>query len=520
MLNLRPYQVECLQAIQDNYVAGERRQLVSLPTGSGKTVIFANLIKRTGARSLVLAHTNELLSQAKDKIKMIAPDLDVGIVNAEHKQFNSPVVVSSLQSARLPKNLNYLKQQKFNLLVADEAHHFAADSPKMVLDELGFSSGSSRLLVGFTATPFRNDEKGLGGIFDVITYQKNTKDLIEAGYLCRPKGIRVATDLDLSKVKISDGDFQATSLSSVMDTPEINQLIVDSYTEKALSRKAICFGVTVQHARNLANLFRSNGIKAKAVYGSMPKTERDKSIDDYRKGKLDVLCNCQLLTEGFDAPETSCIIVGRPTQSKGIYMQIVGRGLRLFPNKRDCLILDFGSKSHNLCSAALLLQDIEKIEAQERQEKKRKKEILSTLPPSLNQKLKSALVEFDPLGESFNWALYDNVYFLKGIDGVNLRIIPTYNERYKVFLTSNKGNQLIADGLNFEYAFATGEDFAKQNRKTFTLSDKEAPWRHLPASQKQIEIIKSKKFRSGLDTLTRGQASDLIGSGALKRTRH
>lgn len=519
MLNLRPYQKECVESVKEAFSKGKCRQLVSLPTGAGKTVIFANLIKETRLKTLVLAHTNELLTQAKDKINMICPGLDVGIVNGEGKEFDSHIVVSSIQSARQPNTLERLVEKKFDIVIGDECHHFAADTPRNVLNTLGFGKDTSRLLVGFTATAYRNDGKGLGEVFDIVTYQKTIKEMIDDGYLCRPNGIKVATDIDFSKVKTYEGDFQSSSLASLMDTTEINQLIVDSYIEKGEGRKAICFSVTVQHAHNIAYLFRQKGIQAQAVYGEMPKSERDAIIKDYQEGYIQVLCNCQLLTEGFDAPETSCVIVARPTKSRGLYQQMIGRGLRLFPNKKDCLVLDFCDKNHSLCNAAILTDDSEQDEQEEREEKERQKEIMERLPPNLNQKLKAALINFDPLGESFSWIQQDGVYFLKGSGNTRLGVVPEGNKLYRVVLASEKGNQTIAASLNFEYAFAAGEDFARENRSVFTVSDKEASWRNLPASEKQIEFIrKTSGCRAGLDRLTRGQASDLISSGALRRT--
>ena len=520
MLTLRPYQIECLEAIKNHASLGYKRQLINLPTASGKTVIFSHLIKETKLRTLVLAHTCELLQQAKDKINMICPELDVGIVNATTKEFDKDVVICSIQSARVPANLSKLKKREFELLIFDECHHAAADTPKNVLDSLGFGKGTINLLVGFTATAFRSDEKGLGEIFDVISYEKNTKDLIDAGYLSPPIGIKVATDIDLSKVKTGNGDFQATSLASVMDTVEINQLIVDSYINKGEGRKALCFGVTVQHAHVLSHLFRLQGISSQPIYGNMPRSERDGILEDFKEGHIQVLCNCQVLTEGFDAPDVSCVIIARPTRARGLYQQMVGRGLRLYPNKKDCLVLDLCDKNHSICNAAILLQDAEVVDTQEKEKEEREEVSISSLglPPTLNQELKSVLINFDPLGKSYVWNLFDRTYFLKG-SNVELRIEPTGDDRYRVILSSViQENRIISDGLDFEYSFAAAEDFAKKNRKIFAVSDREAEWRNQPISEKQASYINSCGYSSGVQSLSKGQACDLISSGSLRRT--
>lgn len=517
MLKLRPYQEECVQNILNNYNKGINRQLISMATGAGKTVCFASLIHSTGLRSLVIAHTNELLEQSRDKIKMISPSLQVGILNAESKEFNAPVVVASIQSACQLKNIEELKAQNFDLLIYDECHHAAAETPRVVLNELGFGKGTTRLLCGFTATAFRQDRKGLAEVFDVITYEKNIKEMVSEGYLSQPKGIKVSTDIDLSIVKMGDGDFQAESLAKVMDVPEIRQIVVDAYLKDGERRQTICFGVTVQHAYNLAELFKQHGIAAEAIHGGMSKIERETILAGYRQGQTNILCNCQLLTEGFDAPETSCVIVARPTQSKGLYQQMAGRGLRLWPGKQNCLIIDFCTKHHSLCSSATLLEDAEDEYNEEKEERNRQREIRANLPPNLNQKLKTALVNFDPLGEAFMWKLNENkVFVLKG-NNVRLGIVPSSDDLYRVILASEKGYQTIAKGLNFEYAFASAEDFAKANRNLFIVNDLQAPWRRLPISDKQKDLFRYFGYRSGIEDLSRGQAALIISSGVLNK---
>jgi len=320
MRPLRSYQKECLESIVANFRSGVARQLVSLHTGSGKTVIFSYLIKNMGLKALVLAHTTELLHQSKEKIQMVCGGLDVGIVNGFSKEFEKEVVISSVQSARIPKNLEKLKEQKFQIVIADEAHHYSADSQRMILNELGFGPGTDKLLVGFTATPFRSDSKGLGDIFDVVSYEKSIKEIIEQGYLCRPSGIKVPIHVDFSQVESSRGDFRTSSLAKVMDEPEINNIVTDSYVEKGEGRKTICFGTSVDHARNLQKSFESKGIPSGLIHGKMPTQERKQALEDFQDGRIRVLCNCQVLTEGFDSPDVSCVIIARPTTSRGLYI--------------------------------------------------------------------------------------------------------------------------------------------------------------------------------------------------------
>lgn len=516
-IRLRPYQEECLEIIQEQASKGIRRQLISLPTGSGKTVIFGHLIQRRQQRTLVLAHTGELLEQAREKIRMICPGLEVGLVNGQHKEFDYPVVVASIQSAAMQHNLERLQKQDFQLLIADEGHHYAADGPRKIIEHLGFGVGTDRLLVGFTATAFRNDTRGLAEIFDIISYERSIRDMVEEGYLCRPNGFRIATDLDLSKVSIEGTDFQATSLAAVMDTPELNQLVAEAYLQHAPGQQTIVFGVTIQHALNLAEALKQRGVAAKAIHGNMGRDERTQAISEYRSGALRALTNCSVLVEGFDAPETSCIIVARPTHSKGLYQQMVGRGLRLWPNKRECLILDLGDRSHGLCNAATLLLDAEKPLDSDEQQKQQDKEVNAKLPPNLNQKLKSAIIAFNPLGESFIWERDSKGYFIKGAGTIRLCIFSTSEDRHRVILFDGTESKMVADGLTFEYAFSSAEGFARENRSLFIVADREAAWRTMPISDKQLIFIKKRGFRAGVDRLTRGQAAALIGSGVINR---
>ena len=518
LLKLRSYQEECLHSIHDHYKQGINRQLIHMATGAGKTVIFANLIAQKNCKTLVLAHTCELLDQAKEKINMINPELEVGIVNAGNKEYDHQVIISSIQSARQPDTLEHLKKQQFTLCIYDEAHRAGADSSRLVLSTLGFLSNSSeKLLAAFTATPFRNGSKGLGAVFQKVVYRKSVKDLINLGYLCKPVGIKIKTDLDLSSVQTEDGDFKTESLASYMDTPQITQLIIDSYFEYASDRHTVAFCVNVDHAYNLANAFKRHGIAAEAIHGGTPSNERAALLERFKNGSIDVLTNCQILTEGVDIPLISCVLIARPTQSKGLYQQMAGRGLRNFPNKKNCLILDFGAKSHSLCSTAALLDDVE--EAQKKEKPKSEiPEFAKKLPPTINKKLRAAIVAFDPIGDEFAWVQDGQSFSLKATDDKILKIFPTAEGRFSVmFFESRNSYRIIAENLMFDYAFGTAEEFAKSNRELFVFSDLEAPWRSLPISDKQRSLFNSYGYRAGIEDLNRGQAALIISSGVLNK---
>jgi len=519
VLKLRPYQKDCLNAINCHNQDGITRQLVALPTGSGKTVIFGALISDRGTRSLVLAHTTELLQQAREKISMLCPGICVGLVDAYNKDFNAPVVLASVQAAARAANMKRLMEANFQLAIADEAHHFGAPTQRSLLEALGFGCGTSKLLVGFTATPFRHDTKGLGEVFDKIIYQRTARELIHEGYLCRPKGIKIATDIDLSNVTTVDGDFLPASLASIMDTSEINTLVVDTYLKSGARVPTICFGVTVRHAMNLAEAFHRAGVSAKVIHGSMPKEERASTICEYRRGDIEVLCNCAVLTEGFDAPETACVIIAKPTRSRLLYQQMVGRGLRLWPNKHECLVLDFCDHAHSFCDVDELLMDSEP-ETKILRERGHNKSLVQALPSKLNAKLKSALLQFDPLGQAFTWSRDGRCYILKANAENRIQIVPDENQtNYRVVFWQHGKVSIVASGINFEYAFSAAEDFARAHRQLFSVRDREAAWRNLPASERQLAIMRKGRYRTDIEKLTRGQAADLITSGVFWKTK-
>jgi len=516
-LSLRDYQQECLDVILAKYQAGVRRQLVSMATGAGKTVVFSHVIKTIRKPTLVLAHTNELLSQARDKIQMILPGVSVGIVNGTSKEIDRNIVIASIQSARQPKTLSQLVNRGFEVLIADECHHFAAESCREVISALGFDGTNNKLMVGFTATPFRQDGLGLGEVFDEIVFEKSIGSLIEEGYLCPPTGIRVATDLDLREVALTRGDFSAKGMATVMNTAEVRALTVQTYLEHAKERPTICFACSVDHALCLANDFRAAGVRSETVHGQTSPEDRERIISAYRGGEIDVITNCQVLTEGFDMPATSCVLVARPTSSKGLYQQMVGRGLRRSPDKRDCLVIDFNDSTHTLCNASVLMPDAEVAEQQEEERKAREKQLLEEIPDTLNRKLKSAYVSSNLMGDMFNWNRNGQGYSLKGNDNTEL-LVTNCGEDYRVVMRTAQAATVLADSLSFEYAFAAAEDYARANRGLFLLADRDALWRKGPISERQREILRSKGYRAGIDQLTKGQASDLIGSGALRRT--
>ncbi|MCU0722839.1 MAG: DEAD/DEAH box helicase, partial [Planctomycetes bacterium] len=352
-MELRDYQRECLDAILARYRAGVRRQLVCLPTGTGKTVIFAEFPSffRMKNRMLVLAHREELLEQAKDKILRANPGLKVDIEQAGRKADpDAQVVVASVPTIGRDgsKRLERLEPEKFTIVVVDEAHHAVAQTYKRVVERFGFLAGDEkRLLVGFTATPKRGDSVGLNAVFQEITYSKSLPEMIHAGFLSPIAGWRVETEIDLSRVRTSHGDFVPSQLSDAVNVAERNALVVKVFLDRLSGRQTLVFCVDVAHTEALAESFRQAGVPAAAVTGDMDPEARKRALADFSAGRVRVLTNCMVLTEGYDEASIAGILLARPTKSTLLYTQMIGRGTRLHPGKKDLAVVDIVDVTRN-----------------------------------------------------------------------------------------------------------------------------------------------------------------------------
>lgn len=340
---LRSYQKEAIDAILNARRSGVKRMVVCLPTGAGKTVIFSELASMANRRVLVLAHREELLGQAQDKLQRAIGDQDlVEIEQAQNYASNqAKVVVASLRSLHAERLNRLISDAQFGLIIYDECHHAIAEDNQRILGDLGvFNSDFDGTLVGFTATTRRADGIGLDEVFETLVYSRTLQDMINDQFLVPLRGYRISTAVSLDGLE-GRGDFPLEDLEEKIDIQERNGLVARNIQELARDRRTICFCVTVKHAENLAQTLRSCGVPAAVIHGEMKSTERSRILKDFREGTLQVLTNVGVLTEGFDDPEVSCIAMARPTRSESLYVQCVGRGMRLFEGKKDCIILDF-----------------------------------------------------------------------------------------------------------------------------------------------------------------------------------
>lgn len=377
MFEDRDYQLECIEAIRSNWKQGVLQQLVVMATGTGKTVVFANIIKTMwrymtrGGKVLVFAHREELVDQAIELIKSINPDLKVGKEMASDWADNDcDVIVSCVASIGRSGSTRLVRFGRFNLVICDEAHHSIASTYLNVFETTEVLKPESKaLLVGFTATPKRRNltraEKkqittldegellSLKSVYKKIVFSFPIRKAIDTGWLVPLRGYRIKTETSLDNIKTTAGDFQQDQLSEAVNTDLRNKQVVDAYEQHGTHRQFVCFTVDITHAKSLAAEFQKRGFNVEAVWGNDPL--RAEKLAKHKSKEILGLCNAQVLTEGYDDWQVSCIISAAPTQSSTKYTQEIGRGTRLQQgtgnlleairmgyalSKVDCVVID------------------------------------------------------------------------------------------------------------------------------------------------------------------------------------
>jgi len=537
---LRPYQTKAIQAIRDNYTAGITRQLLVMATGTGKTEVFAHLPELVKdllpKKMLILVHRDELANQAYNKILARNPQYiiqkEAGTSHADVD--TSDVVIASVQTLGRTNSERAKKFDftAFDIWVVDEAHRSIAESYYNVYNAGNLlQEGNKTLLLGTTATPVRGDGQGLGTLYQKIVYSYPLRTAIEEGYLVDIKGIRVNTQTSLDSVSTKGGDYDQKELAATVNNPTRNLLVLKAYTNNCSDRQAIGFSVDIQHAKDLAELFRKYDINAEAVWGADP--ERYDKIQAFREGQTDVLFNAQLLTEGFDVPGIECVILTKPTKSPVAFSQMVGRGTRLNINKKDCIVLDVvdSTTRHNLITIPTLLgmpsglnlhghsliESIKKIE-----------EKLAEYPHLDFSTLKDideiqAFVESVNLFEvkfpeevekhsAFTWhPSVTGGYILMLPDRESVKIEQNLLDKYTI-VGYIKGNKYRGERNTIEEAFSAADNLIKEKvPECLTVVKREADWHKLPPTEKQMKQIKKIFKGKQIPELTRGSASRILG---------
>ena len=349
---LRPYQQQARDRIHAEWDAGHTRTLLVLPTGTGKTIVFASVAAdqvRAGDRVLILAHRGELLEQAADKLQR-----PTGLVSAVEKAESTcldswyRVVVGSVQTLQRPARLERFPRDYFGTIIIDEAHHAITDGYRRILD---YFSGAK--VLGVTATPDRGDMRNLGEVFDSLAFEYKLTDAIKEGYLCKIMAQTIPLQLDITSVTMSGGDYAVGDLGTALD-PYLEQIAAEM-ARRCKSRKTVVFLPLIKTSQKFRDLLNTYGFRAAEVNGQSD--DRRQVLADFDAGKYNVLCNSMLLTEGWDCPSVDCVVVLRPTKVRSLYSQMVGRGTRLSPGKTDLLLLDFlwMTDKHELCRPADLV---------------------------------------------------------------------------------------------------------------------------------------------------------------------
>ena len=520
---LRDYQVAAVEACEEAAAQGRRRALVALPTGSGKTVTFAALIGRRKGRALVVAHRDELLAQAKEKLVAAGiPAATIGLVKAGSDETTAPVVLASVQTlARASRRDRLVAGMRdagpFATVVIDEAHHAPAPSYGALL---GAVETQETLTTGWTATPGR---LGVRELFGAPVLARDLVDMIAAGWLCDLRGRRVGIDLDTATVRRSHGDFVESDLARALGAADAPEAIVRAWRRWGEDRPTLVFTAGVVLAHETAQAFGTAGVAAEALDGASTSDHRTAALDRFRTGATTVLVNCALLTEGVDLPHVGCVVIGRPTLSPLLYAQMIGRGSRLAPGKADCLILDVvgASDVHDLANlamgegadlrqlAGLPLDDgasLLETALGNRERRRQLEELLGTA-----RRIVARTVEL--FGRAaMHWLTAGGDYAL-GLGDHGYLILTGGPDRWDVYRLAGADTERLGADLPLDGATALAEGWARTSGAVH-LAEGGAWWRRHRASDSQIAALSRLRGVGPevLANLTKGEAHDLLSA--------
>lgn len=528
-----------------------------MATGTGKTVVFSQLPDRVRdllpGQMLILAHREELIDQAVAKMREINPRLRIDKEKAEHHADPSvaDAIVASVQTLGRKGTKRLLKYNwdRIDKYVTDEAHHAVAQSYLNIYDAANlFSDRNKRLLLGVTATPQRGDGQGLAKVFDKIVYTYSMRQAIEDGWLVDVRGIRVNSDTVLDDIHVVAGDFAQDELADAVNNPERNQLCVKAWLDNAEWRQTVGFTVNIQHAKNLAEMFRYYKVAAEAVWGDDP--QRREKLLAHKNCEFPVLLNCAVLTEGYDDWQIGCVLLAKPTKSGATYVQMVGRGTRLQPGvgnlkqalageyrgyKQDCLVIDVvdASSRHSLVTLPTLMGMNGKLNL-------KGKSLVGTIQqleqtqeqhPSLDFSNLTDLLQLRALIQDAN--LFDfkppveaernsALTWHSGLNGGFVLLLPGNEDKVKIAqnlldqweITANiAGKKYRGQRDRMEEAFSAADKLVYDTTpEAEKLLHRQAKWRDDPPTDKQMTFLrKIFKGKPIPRDLTKGLASELIG---------
>ena len=554
---LRDYQKANIWAIKEST---SRKQLSVAPTGTGKTVVFSAIAEEWSKnnRVLILVHRDELVRQTLAKLESGGLDMaKVGVIKAAENQVTYRVTVASVQTlSRRNRAMQYVEYGQANLVIIDEAHHAPADSYRNVVDWCKTSEG---LLLGFTATPDRETQKqflkrkrngsatgigvnrrsGMAKVFDTVVFYRSLSEMIAAGWLCDVVPATIETRIDLDEIGVSGGDWKEGELGDAMERAQSDDSIVNSWLRSdAFGRPTLCFLPTVRMSILTMDAFTKAGVTAAHIDANTPVERRQSIYKQLRDGQIKVVCNCMVLTEGFDEPSVSCIIVARPTQSRLLFAQMIGRGTRLFPDKKDCLVMSV--VGHSLDIDPLTLQSFLDDPGWENTKtySARQKEIAEEAETSdeemeFDREEALAFVQNFQISAKakFIWTKTANMWNLNAGDRQYYRIIENgLVQGYRTYDLLDLDGQMLIHEADLAFCVSTAEQMLRKNSNgTTVLVDPNASWREKDPTPNQLwkanklgirtpyrQISKDQwELVPGKTPMTRGELSIMIDQKAL-----
>lgn len=531
-LPLRDYQRQAIDAVRGKWDAGIGRPAAVIATGGGKTVIFSHMAAEEPGRTLILAHRKELVDQAAAKLRAIAPGMSVGIEMADRVATATDQAVVASVATLNEKRLTRWPADTFTQVIVDECHHAVSPTYLRVLNHFGCMAdiGGTRTL-GVTATLARGDNVGLGKVWQDVAYEKSTLELITEGHLVDVRGVAVPIEIDLTEATVAHGDYTNSSLADLMTAANFETAVVRAYRDHAEGKAALVFTPNVATAQSAAAAMREAGIKAEAVWGDMDPDARQAAIRGLGDGTLDALCNCAVLTEGTDIPRAEVAIMARPTRSKVLFVQMVGRVLRLYPGKTSALVIDLVAVSEDKKICTLIdLADGELKDKEKRATTEDGESLLEAVERVTRVKLGAARA-VNLFTESHSQWLQTKAgrWFLPAGGGfVAIHSDPATDRHALAFFPPERAAPPqfsdVIPGLTL--AMALGEQHAQKAERAaglrFSTSRRDANWRVRGGapSPKQVEAAE----RLGIDIppgATKAELSDLmtirIASGRIDR---
>lgn len=334
-MKLFAYQEKVLEAVS---VDPCHSQLISMPTGTGKTITFLHLAKSLNKRCLILVHREELLNQTYEKAKLCGyAEEEISLVNSEKKGEIRKLTIAMVQS--LARNLSKYSPNDLDAIIVDEAHHATAPSYRNIFDHFQVFEQKKQLF-GFTATPLRGDKSLLSNIFESHSFKLTLSEATKMGYICPVYGLRIQIDKALDQIETVQGDYDIQALDRIMNCDEVNNIVVEK-CKNLRKTPGVIFCTSVDHAHTIASMLRKEGKKAISISYKTPKSTLARIYKMLNKGSVDYITNAVKLSEGFDHPPLQSVIIVRPTRSPVLYKQMIGRGLRKHPGKEDCCVLEF-----------------------------------------------------------------------------------------------------------------------------------------------------------------------------------